>query len=315
MDHILNNIPTFNGLEPEKCVDWVMRIRNACEQLNRDFRQELMNKSELMVKNFIKGLGTDILDNEIMNRILGFFSNIPTPYHAMDKIKSIKQNDELMPQFNQKYRTSIKHLESKAVNEMTSHTQMELYMSTINPHIAKALRTNIHYGSRYAATSVGDVMKKAEECYLKDFYMRAGLEKDREQGNADREVTCAEVNTRGRNQWQSSGEKQRSWTSQEYQENRNKPGYSRPYDRWDREDNTEYRMYRNTTESNRNVETKKMYNKQSESSKNSQCSRPAAVARRGYTQLVVNTMQLEDEAFTAWMQRLIEARRNRENIV
>ena len=33
MDHILNNIPTFNGLEPKKCVDWVMRIRNACETI------------------------------------------------------------------------------------------------------------------------------------------------------------------------------------------------------------------------------------------------------------------------------------------
>ena len=170
MDHVLNNIPTFNGLEPEKCVDWVTRIRNTCEQLNRDFRQELMNKSELMVQNFIKGFGTDISDDEIMNRILGFFSNIPTPYHAMDKIKSIKQNNELMPQFNQKYRMYIERLERKAVNEMTSHTQMELYISTINPHIAKALRTNIHYGSRYAATSVGDAMEKAEECYLKDLY-------------------------------------------------------------------------------------------------------------------------------------------------
>ena len=91
MDHVLNNIPTFNGLEPEKYVDWVTRIRNVCEQSNRDFRQELMNKSELMVQNFIKGLGTDISDDKIMNRILGFFSAIPTPYHAMDKIKSIKQ--------------------------------------------------------------------------------------------------------------------------------------------------------------------------------------------------------------------------------
>ena len=208
-----------------------MRIRNACEQLNRDFRQELMNKLELMVQNFIKGLGTDISDDKIMNRILGFFSDIPTPDHVMDKIKSIKQNDELMPQFNQEYRTYIEHLERKAVNEMTSHTQIELYMSAINPHIAKALRTNIHYGSRYTATSVGDVMKKAKKCYLKDLYTRAGLEKDREQRNADRKVTCAEVNTRGRNQWQSSEEKQRTWTSQEYQENRNKSGYSRPYDR------------------------------------------------------------------------------------
>ena len=39
---------------------------------------------------------------------------------------------------------------------------MELYISLINPHIAKALRTNNHYGFRYAATSVGDAMKKAE---------------------------------------------------------------------------------------------------------------------------------------------------------
>ena len=166
MDNILNNIPTFNGLEPEKCVDWATQIRNVCEQSNRDFRQELMNKSELMVQNSIKGLGADVSDDEVINRILGFFSDIPTPYHAMDKIKSIKQNDEPMPQFNQKYRTYIKHLERKTVNEMTSYTQMELYMSAINPHIAKALRTNIHYGSRHATTSVGDAMKKAEECYL-----------------------------------------------------------------------------------------------------------------------------------------------------
>ena len=141
--------------------------------------------------------------------------------------------------------------------------------------------------------------------------MQAGLEKDREQGNADREVTCAEVNTRGRNQWQSSGEKQRK----EYQENRNNSGYSRPYVRWDREDNTENRTYRNTTKSNRNAETKKMYDKQSKSSENSQHSRLAAVAKGGYTQIVVNPMQLEDEAFTAWMQRLTKDRRNRENRV
>ena len=170
IDHILNNIPTFNGLEPEKFMDWATRIRNACEESNRDFRQELMNKSELMFQNFIKGLGSDISDYKIMNRILGFFSNIPTPYHVMDKIKFIKQNDEPMPQFNQNYRTYIEHLERKAVNDMMSHTQMELYMSTINPYIAKALRTNIHYGSRYATTSVGDAMKKVEECYLKDLY-------------------------------------------------------------------------------------------------------------------------------------------------
>ena len=43
--------------------------------------------------------------------------------------------------------------------------------------------------------------------------------------------------------------------------------------------------------------------------------RPVAVAIGGYTQIVVNPMQLEDEAFMVWMQRLTEARRNRENKV
>ena len=72
MDLILKSIPTFNGLELEKCVDCATRIRNACEQSNRDFRQELINKSELMVQNFFKGLRTDISDDKIMNRILQF---------------------------------------------------------------------------------------------------------------------------------------------------------------------------------------------------------------------------------------------------
>ena len=49
---------------------------------------------------------------------------------------------------------------------------------------------------------------------------------------------------------------------------RNKSGYSRPYDRWDREDNTENRMYKNTMGNNRDAETKKIDNKQSEFSEN-----------------------------------------------
>ena len=52
MDHVLSNIPTFNEMEPEKCVDWATIIGNICDQSNRNFRQELMNKSELMVQNF-----------------------------------------------------------------------------------------------------------------------------------------------------------------------------------------------------------------------------------------------------------------------
>ena len=70
-------------------------------------------------------------------------------------------SNKMMSQSNSSTK-NIEHLERTAVNDMTSDKQMELYMRTINPHIAKALRTNIHYGSRYIVTSVGDVIEKAE---------------------------------------------------------------------------------------------------------------------------------------------------------
>ena len=63
------------------------------------------------------------------------------------------------------------------------------------------------------------------------------------------------------------------------------------------------------------METSKGETKRSEFGESSQHSRPTAVAKGGYTQIVVNPMQLEDEAFTTWIQRLTEARRNRENRV
>ena len=131
----------------------------------------------------------------------------------------------------------------------------------------------------------------------------------------DKEVTCAKISTRNRNQWQSGGDRQRTWSSQENQGNSSKLGYSRSYDKWNRDDNTENRTHRNTTGSNGDAEAKRIDMKLNEFSENLQRSQPTAVARGGYTQIVVNPMQLEDEAFTAWMQRLTEARRNRENRV
>ena len=158
-------------------------------------------------------------------------------------------------------------------------------------------------------------MKKAVECYLKDLYARAGLEKDKEQSMADKKVICAEINMRNKSQWQAGRARSRTWPLQGNQGNRSNSGYSRSYDMHDCEDNTENKMYRNNTGSSRDTEVKEIDMKQHKFSENLQCSQPAVVARGGYTQIVVNPMQLEDEAFTAWMQRLTEARRNRENRV
>ena len=65
-------------------------------------------------------------------------------------------------------------------------------------------------------------------------------------------MTCAEINARRKGKWYSEEEKQGTW-SRENQENRNKTGYLRQYDKWTREDNTENRTYRDTSGSNRGM--------------------------------------------------------------
>ena len=48
LDPALMDIPTFSGDEPEKCLEWVTRIKNVCRQSGCSFQQELTNKSGLV---------------------------------------------------------------------------------------------------------------------------------------------------------------------------------------------------------------------------------------------------------------------------
>ena len=131
---------------------------------------------------------------------------------------------------------------------------------------------------------------------------------------ADKEVTCAKINTRNKNQWQTGGEREPGinkrikgteaiWGIQDHM-------ISVIEKMVQRTEHTE--IPKEVTEIQRR---KKIDTKQNKFSENLQHSWPAVVARGGYTQIVVNPMQLEDEAFTAWMQRLTEAIGNRENRV
>ena len=89
LDPALTDIPTFSGEKPEKCLEWVTRIKNVCRQLGRSFQQELTNKSGLVVQNFLAMLDADILDSELVEKILQIFSDIPTTTQAIAKFKAL----------------------------------------------------------------------------------------------------------------------------------------------------------------------------------------------------------------------------------
>ena len=94
LDPAIMAIPTFTGQEPEKCLDWINRIKNICSQAGRSLCQELMNKSEPVVQNFIGTMEETWMDEEVIEEILKYFSDIPTPAHAIMKLRALIQGEE-----------------------------------------------------------------------------------------------------------------------------------------------------------------------------------------------------------------------------
>ena len=63
------------------------------------------------------------------------------------------------------------------------------------------------------------------------------------------------------------------------------------------------------SDSSRNLRVPNNYSKEQESDKLSQ---QPSVIHGSFTQIMVNPMQLQDHKFTAWLDRLVEARKNRQ---
>ena len=55
LDPALLTILTFSGDAGSRpqCLDWMSGVKNVCKQSGRSFHQELMNKSGILVRNFI----------------------------------------------------------------------------------------------------------------------------------------------------------------------------------------------------------------------------------------------------------------------
>ena len=88
LDPALLAIPTFSGEAKDRpqCLDWVSRVKNVCDQSGRSFRQELINKAGILVQNFIRSLNENITNNELTEKILQFFSDVPMTSHALNKL-------------------------------------------------------------------------------------------------------------------------------------------------------------------------------------------------------------------------------------
>ena len=251
-----------------------------------------MNKSEPVVQNFIRTMGDTWTDKEVVDEILKYFSDIPTPAHAITKLRALIQGEEeVIVMYNQKYRTLVERVEGKPVEKIDSYVELEQYLGSVILPIRKSIRNNIYWKSKHTPRTLGEAMKKAEELYMKHIYATGEIPNKRE-NSTPTEITISEVDS-----LQRPGEySHRCWRNRESSEILlNQGTFQRQA--WRNRGNSE--ISPNRSDSQR--QAKNIQNKENRQ-----------LPRGSYTQIMVNPMQLLDKKFAAWMDRLVEARRNRQ---
>ena len=238
-------------------------------------------------------MGDTWTDEDVIDEILKYFSDIPTPAHAITKLRTLIQGEEeAIVTYNQKYRTLVERVEGKPVEKIDSYIELEQYLGSIILPIRKSIRNNIYWKSKHAPKTLGEAMKKAEELYMKHIYATGEIPTQRE-NSTPTEVTINEVDSLQRPQ----GYTHRRWRNRDSSEistNKQKP-QKQP---WQTDQSSEI--------SPNGEEFQRKYRCSQNKDERRQ------LPRGSYTQILVNPTQLSDGEFAAWMERLVEARRNRQ---
>ena len=200
LDPVLLAIPTFSGEAKDRpqCLDWVSRVKNVCDQSGRSFHQELINKAEILVQNFIRSLNENITNNELTEKILQFFSDVPMTSHALNKLRLIRQGaEEPIVNYNQRYQNLVERVEGCQLNSIRSTVAMELYLGSIIEPIRKSIQNTLYFNSKHAPKTLGEAMQKAQDLHIKHLYV-IGKDQDSVTSSSDvlPEITVNEVTSR-----------------------------------------------------------------------------------------------------------------------
>ena len=342
LDPALMDIPTFMGEEPERCLEWITRIKTVCRQSGRSFQQELTNKSGLVVQNFLSALDGDISENDLVEKVLQMFSDIPTTTQAIIKLKAMRQNDtETILAYNQRYKTLVERVEGRPIECITSPVAMEMYLGTIIPPLRKSIKNSLFWNSKHAPKMVGEAMTKAQQLYVKHLYS-TGEEQDENQKKTAEDVIINEISRKFENRYRdhkndfcdsSSNRRtsydsgQRRWQTQDDRKNFDESSskhYVSPastttdnqmtHARFDTTANRRENVSEQAPHQCQDTGRQDQSNPRVDDSTHQQSRRDnqTSVLRGGYTQILVNPVQLTDAEFTNWMEKLVEARKNRQ---
>ena len=351
LDPALMSIPTIMGEDSSQCLDWITRIKNVCVQSRHSLHQELINKVGIVVQNYLTSLDATLSKKEMEEKSLQHFSDIPTTTQAIQKLKSLRQGEsESILAHNQRYKILAERVEGRPINEVQSAVAMEMYLRTIIAPLRKNIKDNLFWNSKHAPKNLSEAMKKSEELYIKHLYSSIS-ELDEDCGNRKQnKVIINKVNYgerrdfrrqryddkrekpnyRGgfgkRDSWNDS-HNQRSKESSESGKKSNyhssfgkRDGWNDTYNQRSKEPNCSKISNKSISSWERHITwTEQVKNDKNSDNLNNRTSlltssdSNATLLKGSYTQIMVNPMELSDHEFTNWMEKLMEARRNRQD--
>ena len=96
------------------------------------------------------------MDEEVVEEILKYFSDIPTPAQTIMKLRTLIQGEEeAIVTYNQKYRTLAERVGGKPVEKIDPYVELEQYLGSIIPPSRKSIRNNIYWKSKHTPKTLG----------------------------------------------------------------------------------------------------------------------------------------------------------------
>ena len=219
---------------------------------------------------------------------------------------------------------------------------MEMYLGTIIPPLRKSIKNSLFWNSKHAPTTVGEAMAKAQQLYVKHLYS-TGEEQDEEQKKPVEDVVINEISRKfesryrdrkndfcdlSNNQRNSYDTDQRRWQSQDGRKNfdENLLKHYQPPVPTGTNDQITQAHFDTMTNHQENTLEQVSHQRQntdhqgqpgprvddSTHQQNRRDNNQSSGLHGGYTQIMVNPVQLTDTEFTNWMEKLVEARKNRQ---
>ena len=215
--------------------------------------------------------------------------------------------EEPIVNYNQRYQNLVERVEGCQLDNIRSTVAMELYLGSIIEPIRKSIWKTLYF--KHAPKTLVEAMQKAQDLHIKHLYA-IGEDQDSVASSSDvlLEITVNEVTSREDRGWFKNKRdfREHSQNSREISPQRreyskrvtfNQPSGTRT------PNNSEY------SDSSRNSRVTNYQPNEPEKDKSSQ--QPSVICG-SFTQIMVNPMQLQDHEFTAWLDRLVEARKNRQ---